>query len=357
MSQPSVIVVGAGIVGAAIARHLQRSGARVTVVDAGARGGLATRASWAWINATIGNPEPYFRLRVHAMAGWRTWEADIPGVAVDWCGGLFSDASPNELEAFVAGHRAWGYDIRLVDQAEARQIEPNVAEAPVVAAHAPGEGAVDAVACTLALLADAEAGGASVVKRNAVKRVNHTSGRVTGVETDAGSISADHVVLAAGTATPDLAASIGVSIPVKASPGLHVRTAPTRRRLNGLVMSPGLHVRQLACGRLLAGFDFGGTHVDGDPQDVARRDFETVRDRLTDSGDLVMEGYSVGIRPIPADGFPIVGAVPGIADLSVAVTHSGVTLAPALGAMVSDEILTGVRHPLLQSFGPERCRS
>ena len=47
-----IIVVGAGIVGALIGYHLARSGAKVTIIDASEAGGLATRASWAWINAS-----------------------------------------------------------------------------------------------------------------------------------------------------------------------------------------------------------------------------------------------------------------------------------------------------------------
>ena len=67
MSRPHVLIVGAGIIGASIAWHLVRAGARVTVIDARETGGIATRNSWAWINASWGNPEPYFRLRVRAM--------------------------------------------------------------------------------------------------------------------------------------------------------------------------------------------------------------------------------------------------------------------------------------------------
>ena len=58
-----VIVVGAGIIGASIAWHLAKAGADVTVVEAGETGGVATRNSWAWINATWGNPETYFETR------------------------------------------------------------------------------------------------------------------------------------------------------------------------------------------------------------------------------------------------------------------------------------------------------
>jgi len=73
---PHVIVVGAGIVGASIARHLAKAGARVTVVEAGEPGGVATRSSWAWINASSGSPEPYFRLRHRSQEEWWQGERD-----------------------------------------------------------------------------------------------------------------------------------------------------------------------------------------------------------------------------------------------------------------------------------------
>ena len=56
-----IIVIGSGIIGASIAWHLAKRGAEVTVVEAGEAGGLATRNSWGWINASCGNPEDYFR--------------------------------------------------------------------------------------------------------------------------------------------------------------------------------------------------------------------------------------------------------------------------------------------------------
>ena len=87
-AQRHIVVVGAGILGASIAWHLVRGGARVTVVEAADRGGVATRASWAWINASWGNPEPYFHLRRRSMAAWRTWAEALPALGVAWPGGL-----------------------------------------------------------------------------------------------------------------------------------------------------------------------------------------------------------------------------------------------------------------------------
>lgn len=55
---------------------------------------------------------------------------------------------------------------------------------------------------------------------------------------------------------------------------------------------------------------------------------------------LTIKSHVVGIRPIPEDGFPVVGRAPGIAGLYVAITHSGITLAPAIDHFVADELLT-----------------
>jgi glycine/D-amino acid oxidase-like deaminating enzyme len=62
----------------------------------------------------------------------------------------------------------------------------------------------------------------------------------------------------------------------------------------------------------------------------------------------------VGVRPIPADGLPSVGAVPAIPGYVEAVTHSGVTLAPLIARSLADEILGKPGTPLLQPFRPER---
>ena len=112
MSGKRVIVVGAGIIGASIAWHLAKAGAEVTVIEASEPGGIATRNSWAWINASWGNPESYFRLRTRSMAEWRRIDRDVPGLDVSWCGGLLWDLPPDQLRAFAAEHGSWGYAIR-----------------------------------------------------------------------------------------------------------------------------------------------------------------------------------------------------------------------------------------------------
>lgn len=146
MARPHVLVVGAGIIGASTAWHLARAGARVTVVDSAKPGGISTRNSWAWINASWGNPEPYFRLRRQAIREWHRLEREVPEVRVAWVGSLLWELPPDRLRSFQLAHTAWGYDVRLVDRADVQQLEPYLAHPPEMAVHAPTEGAVEPLA-------------------------------------------------------------------------------------------------------------------------------------------------------------------------------------------------------------------
>jgi glycine/D-amino acid oxidase-like deaminating enzyme len=198
LGRPHVLIVGAGIIGASVAWHLVRAGARVTVTDANELGGIATRNSWAWINASWGNPEPYFRLRVRAMDDWRRLEQEVSNVRVAWVGSLLWELPPEQLHSFQVGHASWGYNIRRVERAEVRRLEPYLADPPEFALHAPAEGVVEPLATTQALLAAAQALGATVVANDPVRSLKLRAGRVSGVATIAGFLNADEIVVAAG---------------------------------------------------------------------------------------------------------------------------------------------------------------
>ena len=351
---PQVVIIGAGIIGASVAYHLQRDGAQVTVIEAMQAGGLATRHSWAWINASWGNPEPYFRLRHRSMKLWRELSDDVPGLAVNWCGGLLWDAPATELEAYVAQHQGWGYEIRAVDGAEAMRLEPWLGAPPAFAVHVAEEGVIEPLVAAAGFLGAARDAGAAVVVGETVQEIERQGSRVTGIVTDRRRIVADHVVIAAGSMTAALAASIDVTLPLSAPPGLLVTTTVQPKLLNGLVMAPEMHVRQMADGRLIAGADFGGSDPGADADKAAQDVVAGLRRFFGGRPEIKLETYTIGHRPMPADGFPAVGPAPGLKGLSIAVTHSGITLAPVIGAALSGEILTGAEEPLLAPYRPAR---
>lgn len=349
-----VLVVGAGIIGASVAWHLARGGAEVTVVDKGQPGGVATPRSWAWINASWGHPDHYVRLRMRSMEEWRRLQGVVPGLGVNWCGGLMWDMDTQEdLRAFVAERQRQGYEVRLVGREDAAALEPALVDPPALAAHSAAEGAVEPLEATQAILADAERLGARLVMGNGVTRLLRDGGPVAGARlADGTTVMADRVVLAAGSDTAELAGQVGAEVPLDDTTGLLVVTEPVEPMLNGLVVGPGLEVRQLADGRLLASGHYAGSDPGADPRATAEALFAKVQAGFKGGERLRLGGHVVGHRPMPRDGLPILGAVaPG---LHVAVTHSGVTLAPAIGRFLAEEILDGRREPLVAPYAPGR---
>ncbi|MCA3572661.1 MAG: FAD-binding oxidoreductase, partial [Aestuariivirga sp.] len=320
-----VIVIGSGIIGASAAYHLARAGAEVTVLDAGEPGGVATRASWAWINASWGNPEPYFRLRMRSMAEWRRLQGDVPDVGLDWCGGLIWDLPEPELAAYAADRAAWGHPIRRVNRAEILALEPHLKAVPDHAWHVAEEGKVEPLEAASALLAAAVALGAEVMPQTPVRWLEGED-RVTGVMTIDGVIHADEVVVAAGVHTADLLDSVGITLKLTAPAGLLAHSQPAPKLLNGLVMTPGLHLRQTAEGRIVAGTDFAGADPEGDRQALAADLQARVAAQISGAESLSLDFLTVGHRPTPADGFPAIGRPKNRPGLYAIVTHSGITL-------------------------------
>ena len=66
------------------------------------------------------------------------------------------------------------------------------------------------------------------------------------------------------------------------------------------------------------------------------------------------ESVSLAQRPVPEDGLPVLGPVPGVAGLWLAVLHSGVTLGPVAGELLAAEVTGKGEQPLLAAFRPAR---
>jgi glycine/D-amino acid oxidase-like deaminating enzyme len=353
---PRVIVIGAGIVGASIAWHLALRGASVTVIDRGQPAGEATEKSFAWINATYGNPEPYFRLRFLSMQEYRRLEDELDGaLGVAWQGCLIWDLEGHELEDFARRHAAWGYDVRLVERAEIAALEPGLIDPPARAAYAAGDATIEPALATRALLAAAQSLGAAIRLDTEVADLATMAGGLR-VNTSAGALEADCCVLAAGTGTTGLCAGLGVNLPMRPTPGLLVHSKPVPPLLRHVIEAPGVHMKQ-EHGRIVAGIDFGGGPAPNDREAEGLRLLGLVRLHLRGADDLAMERVTVGLRPMPEDGMPVVGFAPDVPGLYLAAMHSGITLAPAVGRFAAMEILNDARVALLEPYRPARFAS
>ena len=245
-----------------------KAGAAVTIVDAGQPGGVATANSFAWINASWGNPEPYFRLRMRAIAEWTRLEDGgrrHPARLVRRAVLGPAAAGPRSL-----CRRACRLGLRHPPR-RSRRGRTHRAQSGRLAGLRPARrrgGCRRAGAAAQALLADAERRGARAHDRHPRRPPWFaTNDRVIGVETPTDVIAADEVVLAAGVGCaghlPRPSASACRS---RRRAGLIVHSRPHGEKLlNGLVLAERLHMRQTAEGRIVAGSDFGGADPGMDP--------------------------------------------------------------------------------------------
>lgn len=346
-----IIILGAGLIGASVAFQLARMGRQVTVVEAGLPAGAASGRSFGWINASFSLSAAHFALRVAGMAAHQRLAQVLPGHhRVSGC--LWWEDQGAAFAATADLLEEAGYPLQRLDRAGVLAREPTLAQPPDAALYFPTEGWVDAAALTRALLA---ASGAQVLA-GVPAEVTVAAGRASGVRTPFGSLSADQVVIAAGTGAPALLAPLGVTLPMLHRPGLMVRTAPVARRLAHILAAPEQEIRQEADGRLLAPAaafhqsDTGETL--SDPLDQAQATAQRIGTLLGLS--VTVETVLQAERPVPGDGLPALGPVPGVPGLWLAVLHSGVTLSAIVAETLGAEIAGQGASPLLAEFRPAR---
>lgn len=371
-----VIVVGAGIVGAATAWELTRRGADVLLLDRGEVSRGTTGLGEGNVLCCDKDAGPDLDLAVLGRALYDELEAELGDVAnIRRKGALV--VHPDErtwaLEPErVERLRAAGVDARLVDPDETRELEPRLTGAIHGATFVPGDLQVDPRAIAVAL---AERCGA-VRTRTEVAEIEIDAGRVAGVRLASGEeIRAQHVVLAAGPWSAPLAASAGLSVPVEPRKGQLARLA-LRRNDTGFLRrkvvdaSYLLNVASEAAARQTA--TVVETTAEGDVLVGSSRErvgFDpTVSEALSDelramAARLVPEvaslrhvGAWVGFRPWLPDHLPAIGPSRLVEGLHVATGHegAGVGQGPITGRLVA-QALSGEATALdLAPFDPDR---
>lgn len=364
-----VIVIGAGVVGAAVAAGLARRGAEVTVLDAGRPGAGTTATSFAWVNANKKDPLPYFELNRagvaahHALAGGPTpWF--FPTGHLEW-------ATTEEHTALLAARvpklQDRGYPLQRLTRAEALALEPDlVAPDDAEFVFYPEEAHTLPGLLHARLLGEARDRGATVLPHTEVSGIDLGAPAVTTARGE--KHAADVIVSCAGRWSTPVAALAGLDVPLldpdlagSATVGFLATTEPVPARLSRILTHSRLNVRPDGGGRLLLqALDLDGAADPADPPPTDGSLAAKITGRLpavlalTDGTRL--EKIRVGQRPLPADGLTIAGFADPDSRFYAVATHSGITLGPLLGDLVSGEIF-GTESPLLKSFCPSRFTS
>jgi glycine/D-amino acid oxidase-like deaminating enzyme len=362
MNGTRIVVVGAGCVGANVAYRLAERGATVIVLEAGTPGGGTSSASFAWTNSFNKTPRDYHDLNVASMEEHGTLAKELGGGA--WLhqdGALAWEDAPaplQRLELAVERLTGWGYAVERISPREARELEPDLNIAAHVAhvIWTPGEGYVEAVPFIAALLAQASRRGASIRSGERVTGVIRAGHRVGGVTTAGGArFEADLVVDCAGVATDDVARLAGIDIQLGRVPGRLIYTSPVATTLRRPIHGPGVHFRPDGGGRIVLaeGAHDHDWNETGEPW-PAERSLAAVAAHLPALVGARVEATRIGVRPMPRDEKPMVGAIPGLDGFYVVVSHSGVTLGPLWGRIAAAELLDGIVDPRLDPYRPAR---
>ncbi|WP_158848710.1 NAD(P)/FAD-dependent oxidoreductase [Saccharothrix deserti] len=366
-----VVVIGAGVYGAAVTASLTRRGARVTVVDAGAPASGTSGATFSWTNSCGKKPRSYHDFSVESMEAHRRLAADVPGA--DWYheGGNLEwtadDSEREELRKKVADVLDFGYEARWLTRAEALELEPDIDPAGLPAdeiAYFPREGWIEPTRLIGHLLSNAVSRGAEVVSDDAVTGLEVNAGSVRAVQLASGRrLPADAVVNCAGPQAARIAELAGLALPMRNTRGVLVYTSPVAVSVSRVIHAPHVHLRPDGAGRLLLHTpdtdeaahvsDTGEITVD---QSAVDEVLDAARALYPGTRAATVESVRVGERPIPGDGLPVLGRVVELPNFHFAVSHSGATLSVHAGDLVAAEALGEDRSDALAPFRFDRLR-
>lgn len=365
MTDCHVAVVGAGVIGEAIAHELALRGASVTLLESRGAGRGATQAAAGMLVPYIeGFERPILPLAARSLEMYDGFVERLThetGIRVGYCrtGSLqvaTSGESVGELQAMAVRAQAAGLGCQLLDARGALeadpQLSPDVAGGLLIREH----GFVVAGDLAGALSAAAIQHGARVHIPAKVRRIARRNGHVE-VEFDNDRVVADHVVIAAGSWSGQIEIDGVAPLPVRPVRGQLLELSCQGPQLRRIVWGSRCYMVPSSPGSLLVGATMEEAGFD------ERATVAGVKELLQAACDLVpglssatFAGARVGLRPATPDEMPIIGRSARMPGLVYATGHfrNGILLAPLTARMIADLVLENREDPLLETTAPQR---
>ncbi|QSB05160.1 NAD(P)/FAD-dependent oxidoreductase [Natronoglycomyces albus] len=371
-----VIVIGAGIIGAAAAFYATRAGLDVIVIERDRpASGTSSRCEG---NILISDKErgPELELARISLGLWRSelaefghlWEFESKGGIIV----ASRESAVEPLETLVETQRSYGIEAQRLDAEQLRELEPHVTPSALGGALYPEDSQVQPMLATGGLLKLARDNGAVLHVDTTVTGFLRDGERITGVRTNRGDFFADDVVNAAGTWAGQVAALAGVSVPVLPRKGYVLVTEPlpvmVRHKVYAAeyVDNVGSSDEGLQCSPVVEGTPAGNILVGSSRERVGFDPSLNTTALKTIAANAIelfpfLERVAIlrhyhGFRPYCPDHLPIIGPDPRAPGLWHACGHegAGIGLAAGTGKLLAQAMAGVTPEMSLEPFAPQR---
>ncbi|MET8387262.1 FAD-binding oxidoreductase [Streptosporangium canum] len=373
---PDVVVIGAGVVGAACAYYAARAGLDVVVVDRGPVAGGTTGAGEGNVLVSDKEPGPELDLALLSNGLWREL-AKLDGFEFEPKGGLVVAETGEVLEALTGLAGKQGVEHTVVPSGGLDDYEPHLAQGFAGGVFYPQDAQVQPMLAAARLIrrgADRFGRGTLMLRTGVtVTGFLRDGDRIGGVTTDHGDILAGAVVNAAGTWGGEVAAMAGVHVPVLPRRGFILVTEPFDEPLIRHKVYTAAYVTNVASdsegletSAVVEGTPSGPVLIGASRERVGfdRTVSVPVLERLARQAVELFPALAdrrairayCGFRPYCPDHLPVIGEDPRVPGLHHACGHegAGIGLAPATGHLIA-QTLAGLRPDLdLTPFRPDR---
>lgn len=367
-SSAEAVIVGAGIIGCAIAHALAERGlTNVLVVEQDLIGRGATSDAAGGIRQQF-STETNVRLAMHSVRVWESFQERFGvDIGLRQQGYLFLLTDDDEEPIFrsnLALQQRLGVPARWVTPEEIREINPHIELDDVIGGtFCPEDGWCDTTTATMGFAHAARLLGVTIEEETAVTGIRLDGGRVKGVTTPRGEIDAPLVVICAGPQTRRVGALAGVALPIDPYRRMSFVTEPFPRLPSTLPMTiefaTGLYVHPESGGFLfgMANRDEPSTFDKTVDDDWMLTTVEALVERAPAFEDAsVLRGWA-GFYEVTPDHNPLLGQIDEVDGLAVAAGFSGhgFMQGPAIGTCLAELICGGGRTTIdITPFRPSR---
>lgn len=363
-SQASVVIIGGGIVGCSIAYHLAKQGVKDVVVlerkqlTCGTTWHAAGLVSMLWPTPFLTNLAKYSHElydSLEAETGQATGYRRIGSLSI-----ARNEERLEELKRTSSMASVFGVESEMIDNERLQELYPGInTEGVVGALYIEKDGQTNPIDTTMALAKGARMHGAKVLENIKVEEIITEDGVAVGVQTEQGVIKADKVVLAGGLWSRDIAAKIGVSLPLYACEHFYVVTD----EIDDLTKRPvlrdfdnGVYFKEDA-GKMLVGWfehNARGCPMDRIAEDFCFDEFPCDMEHIEEYLFRAMETFptleTTGIRTFfngpesfTPDNLHLMGPTPEVDNFFVAcgLNSKGIGAGGGLGKLMADWIVNG----------------